>query len=200
MLYLLDTKILILQYAVIINGRTENIKIMNEYIAVPQLYDTLENLDYDGFGDIYESISEGKYIFKMEDISLLCKLFTYNFEDIHPHQIRQIVKMTFLTVNEYDIYSALIELIKGLKMIYDKSVVEEANNKLRFTYDDFIYEYISMFINNYKSPEIELFGKLISNDKSKEFKTKITELIDKSMEFGENDYRAKGEFLSKIIK
>lgn len=173
---------------------------MKEHIKVQKLYEALECLDFDGFDNVYDSIYEGKCRFNIDEISLLCKLFTYNFEEIEPHQVRKIVKMTFLTIDEYNTVQGLEELIKGLKIIYNKGLIEDAKNIIGFSYDQFIYEYVSMFISSYSLLEINLFIELMYNDDSKEFKSKIMELIERSMEFGGDEYRVKGKVFLEAMK
>lgn len=56
-----------------------------------------------------------------------------------------------------------------------------------------------MFINSYEEVEVAIAGKLIGDDNYQEFKTKVIEITEESMEYAEDEYLAKGNvFLDNI--
>lgn len=173
---------------------------MKDNITIQKLYESLKNLDIEEFDEIYFGIRDAEYKFNQEDIVQLCNVFTHNYKYMEPHQMIKIVKMTFYTIDRYDIQLALKEFIKGLIDIYNTSLVNEKKDKLDFSYEDIIEEYISMFVNSYNESNILTFGQLMNKEECQNFKLKIIEILEMSMEFAEEDYLAKGNMLLKIIQ
>lgn len=179
---------------------------MKNYIN--ELYKSLEELDFEKFDEIYEGIREGEIIFDIQNIVSLCKIFTCKFKDMEPDQEIKTYSMTFLTIDRYGLENGLKLLIEGLDEIYKKSLVDTQVNKLDFDYDDYIDEYIGMFVNSYEEGDMILFGQLISAYPSEKLKMKLLELLKKDLkEYGEQEqryinkeYLKKGEILLENIK
>lgn len=179
---------------------------MGKYIS--ELYKSLEEVDFEKFDVIFESVSKGDVIFSLEDIVSLCKIFTYKFEDMEPHQEIKITKMTFMTIDRYGLNNGLKMLINGLDEIYKIGVVDTQIDELDYNYEDYMDEFIGMFVNSYKKEDMILFGQLISAYPSEKLKLKLLELLKKDLkEYGEQEqryinkeYLKKGEILLENIK
>ena len=173
---------------------------MSDFIAIKKLYDALKTLDIEEFDEVYFGIRDGKYMFYQEDILQLCSIFTHNFPYMEPHQERKIVKMTFITIDKYDIQPALEKLIKGLKNIFDKSLTDIKGETVNFSCEEILEEYVSMFVNSYEKSDIIVFGELMNRENRQNFKLKIIEILEISMEHAEDNYLVKGNILLDIIK
>lgn len=172
---------------------------MNDYIK--KLYEALEYFNIEQFDEIYDEIKSGNIKTHVEDIVPMCKIFICDFKNMEPHQIRKVVKMTFFIIDKGSLTEGLQELVKGLEEIYKKSILSEQEDSLDFSYEDFIDEYVSMFVNSYNELDMELFGRLISNVDSQNFKLKLVEILRKSMEeYGTEDYVKNGNVLIENIK
>lgn len=173
---------------------------MSDFIAVNKLYNALKTLDIEEFDEVYFGIRDGKYMFYQEDIFQLCSIFTHNFPYMEPHQERKIVKMTFITIDKYDIQPALEKLIKGLRNIFEKSLIAIKGETVNFSSEEILEEYVSMFVNSYEKSDIIAFGELMNQEKCQNFKIKIIEILEMSMEYAEDNYLEKGKILMDIIK
>lgn len=173
---------------------------MSDFIAVNKLDNALKTLDIEEFDEVYFGIRDGKYMFYQEDIFQLCSIFTHNFPYMEPHQERKIVKMTFITIDKYDIQPALEKLIKGLRNIFEKSLIAIKGETVNVSSEEILEEYVSMFVNSYEKSDIIAFGELMNQEKCQNFKLKIIEILDMSMEYAEDNYLKKGKILMDIIK
>lgn len=173
---------------------------MNNSIAIKKLYNALNTLDIEEFDEVYFGIRDGKYMFYQEDIVQLCRIFTHDFPHIEPHQERKIVKMTFTTIDKYDIQPALKEFITGLKNIFDKSLTDINGKTVNYSYEEILEEYVSMFVNSYEKSDIIACGELMNRENCQRFKLKIIEILEISMEYAEDNYLVKGNILLDIIK
>lgn len=146
------------------------------------------------------SDSKRNYMFYQEDIFQLCSIFTNNFPYMELHQERKIIKMTFITIDKYDIQPALEKLIKGLRNIFEKSLIAIKGETLNFSSEEILEEYVSMFVNSYEKSDIIAFGELMNQEECQNFKLKIIEVLEMSMEYAEDNYLEKGKILMDIIK
>lgn len=164
-----------------------------------KLYEALEEVDFEKFDEVYDGVKDDNIRLEQKDIVLLCSIFIHKWEYMEPHQIRKIVKMTFMTMDKYELESGLEELVKGLELIYKKSLLDNEKNN-GFTYEDFMIEFLRMFINSYKEEDMILLGRVLSNSKSSDFKMKVIEISKKDMEEHNNrDYKIKGNILVNNI-
>lgn len=173
---------------------------MSDLISIKKLYDALNTLNIEEFDEVYFGVRDGTYMFYQEDIIQLCNLFTHNFRYMEPHQERKIVKMTFITMEKYDIQHARKELVKGLRNIFDKSLTETNGETVNFSYEEILEEYVSMFVNSYEKSDMILFGELLNQENCQHFKLKIIKILEMSMEYAEDNYQTKGNILLDMIK
>ncbi len=165
-----------------------------------KLYEALEEADFEKFDEVYDGVKEGRILLEPKDIVLLCSIFTHKWEYMEPHQIRKIVKMTFMTMYKYELECGLEELVNGLELIYRKSLVDNERNN-GFTYEDFIIEFLGMFVNSFKEEDMILLSRILSENKSSDFKMKVTGILKKDIkECDDKDYKIKGNILVSNIK
>lgn len=169
---------------------------MQECNIIKELYKSLKNTDFENFDKIYFSVRDGRCKFNVEEIVPLCELLTYDYDYIEPHQSLKIVNMTFLTIKRYEPKMSFIELVKGLKIIYNRS-----SDKKQEEMEEYIERYISSFLSEYKDEDISILGNIIKKDESKAFKEHIVAIVEESMEYyAEDDYVAKCTMLIECIK
>ena len=108
--------------------------------------------------------------------------------------------MTFMTMYKYELECGLEELVNGLELIYRKSLVDNERNN-GFTYEDFIIEFLGMFVNSFKEEDMILLSRILSENKSSDFKMKVTGILKKDIkECDDKDYKIKGNILVSNIK
>jgi hypothetical protein len=71
---------------------------------------------------------------------------------------------------------------------------------VNFSSEEILEEYVSMFVNSYEKSDIIAFGELMNQEKCQNFKIKIIEILEMSMEYAEDNYLEKGKILMDIIK
>lgn len=151
---------------------------------IQQLHDTLEEYELEDFAEVVFQVRDGKISQRQEDIIPLCELFTCDIEEMEPHAVLSITRMIFWAVNIGDIEKGLKDLLDGLSKIYEKSLLDD---DLDIEYDDYFYEILCMFIANYKPKDMKLFGKMIYEVKNQDFKLKITEIIERTLEYNDRE-------------
>lgn len=103
---------------------------------------------------------------------------------MEPHAVLSITRMIFWTINTGNIEKGLKNLLDGLLNVYEKSILDD---DLDIEYDDYFYEILCMFIANYESKDMQLFGKMIFEVKNQDFKLKITEIIERTLEYNDRE-------------
>ena len=90
------------------------------------MYESLQNNNYRQFDDIYFGVKDGSIATDVRNIASICELSVANFDNsIEPHQLRKMVKMTCYICDRHDLEEGIVELIKGIKKIYNKSLSDQ---------------------------------------------------------------------------
>ena len=84
--------------------------------------------------------------------------------------------------------------------IFEKSLIAIKGETVNFSCEEILEEYVSMFVNSYEKSDIIVFGELMNQENSENFKLKIIEILETSMEYAEENYQEKGKILMDIIK
>lgn len=174
---------------------------MRDYIV--KLYEALEKFDCEKIGKIYFGVRDGKISVGIEDIVLICELFTYEFQDTDPVNDQLIIKITYHIIDVCEKEKSLEELVKGLIIIYNKSIIKYGSKKIPGnTYEgllDYIIEFINTFIASYNDYDMEIMGKIISLYAPADFKSRLIEMIEDGIEGYENEHLRKVRQISEDI-
>lgn len=172
---------------------------MRDYIK--RMYESLQNNDSYQFDEIYFGIVNGNIETGVSDIVPICVMSIHDFANkIEPHQQRKIAKITFHICNQNDLEKGLMELIKGIKRIYNESLIDQEKKlKSFFSYEEIMEEFLGMFVCEYDEENMILLANLLNKDDCREFKDKLIEILEEDMEYQEEDFRRKGSVLIDYI-
>ncbi len=174
---------------------------MRDYIT--EIYKALENFNCEKIGKIYFGVRDGNILVGKEDIVPICEMFTYEFQDTEPANDQLIIKITFHIIDSCGMEEGLQELVKGLMIIYDKSIENYGNKKLLGnTYEgliDYIKEYINTFMASYDDEYMIALGRMIKTYASLSFKERLIELVENGLEDYEDEYIRKVRRITEDI-
>lgn len=116
-------------------------------------------------------------------------------------QTVEIPAMTFEAINGNK-EEGLRELVKGLEEIYHTGLREEDMPVGGITYASCIERYIGMFVLSYEEEDMILFGKLLSESFSSDFKLEILKILKRCIWRNEDKegMDVKGNILEENIK
>ena len=174
---------------------------MRDYIT--ELYEALENFDCEKIGKIYFGVRDDKIPVGIEDIVPMCEMFTYEFQDTDPVNEQLIVKITYHIIDVCGKAKGLEELVKGLTVLYNKSIINYGTRKIPGnTYEgflDYIMEYINTFIASYNNDDMITFGEIIRLHAPLDFKNRLIEIVENGIEDYENEYLRKVRGITEDI-
>ena len=165
---------------------------------IERIFQSLKEEDTDQYVDIFFSVQAGETELLLEDIVPLCRMLTYDFEYIECSQTEDIIKMTFWAINNSKMEDGLKELIKGLEDIHSEI---QKGTKEDWDGEFFLYQFILGFVYRYEKEDIVLFGRLISESSSSDFKVMMLKTLKWTMKRKEDDkeYVMKGKVLADNI-
>ena len=168
---------------------------------IMKIYQSTESGNLEQYADIVLNVYHGKENLLLEDIVPLCKFLACDFEYMEYSQTVEIATMTYLAINNSDMKEGLCELIKGLEELYTEGIKDSKKSWINGTCEDHIERYLGMFIMSYRAEDMTLFGKLISENSSLDFKLKILEILRESIDYNKNKegYEIKGNLLVENI-
>ena len=169
---------------------------------IRKIYESTKSGEFDDYGDILLSVYDGDEKLLLEDIVPLCRFLSCDFEYMEYSQTVEIPTMTYMAIENCGMEEGLCELIKGLEELYEEGLKDSQKSWFNGTCEDHIERYFSMFIMSYKAEEMILFGKLISENASSDFKLKALEILRESINYNKNKegYEMKGNLLAESIK
>lgn len=117
---------------------------MKEIIDINCVYQSLEDLDFEGFDDIFLQVESDYATFNKKDIIPLCKIIAIPYmskpyEYMEPHQYLKVEKMILFTLKNNKLEEGFDELSKGLEEII-KTNYFEASQLIKLTMNSFSKE------------------------------------------------------------
>lgn len=159
---------------------------MKQRADINLVYRTLEEVDFEGFDDLFSLVERRKAVFALNDIVLLCEILAEQLEYMEPHQFAKIQEMILFTAEAYDQEKSFMEMAKGLVKSIDKNPFE-SSQLIRMTMNSFCEESLIVFSQCIKKCTLD-------------FVNKVIEIISNAMDSDYSHYGNKGSIMLQILQ
>ena len=154
---------------------------------IEELYNCIENLlqedGFEEFDDFYDKVENKKIIFNLEDIKKICLIFKEKNNTMEPHNYIDLQRMTFFTIDNYEIGKGFKELVSGLIEIVDYNLTETLG-------------YLNMLMNSYEKEHIKVFADILG-EYDRLDRVKICKLVEDLIDRRPDLFKEKGDIILK---